>query len=274
MGKFDRVLLISDYDDTLYGTDLSVSEENRAAIARFIDQGGHFTVATGRAHTTFAPQISRERLTLNAPAILSNGSAVYDFAADKLLWQSFLPAAAPDHVSALTARLPSLGFEAYHGEDIYVHNPNIITQSHMERVGGHYTLCPIQEMPLPWTKLILQQDHAVLLEAQQWLFSHFGDVYEAIFSNRYLLEVTAKGSDKGQMALWVADRLGISRDHLYCVGDNVNDLPMLAVSAVPFAPSSCADEVKDWGAALLGSCDESCVAQLIGLLDARYPDEA
>jgi len=45
---------------------------------------------------------------------------------------------------------------------------------------------------------------------------------------------------------------------------------MLAVSAVPFAPSNCAKEVKDWGATLVGSCDEHCVAQIIHILETRY----
>ena len=54
------------------------------------------------------------------------------------------------------------------------------------------------------------------------------------------------------------------------MGDNQNDIPMLAVSAIPFAPSNCAQEVRDWGARILGSCDESCVAQIVAILDKRY----
>ena len=55
MGKFDGVLLVSDFDDTLYGLDLRVCPRNIEALNYFIAQGGRFTVATGRAHTTFAP---------------------------------------------------------------------------------------------------------------------------------------------------------------------------------------------------------------------------
>ena len=55
MGKFDGVLLASDFDDTLYGLDRQVCPRNRKALNYFIAQGGRFTVATGRAHTTFAP---------------------------------------------------------------------------------------------------------------------------------------------------------------------------------------------------------------------------
>ena len=56
----------------------------------------------------------------------------------------------------------------------------------------------------------------------------------------------------------------------YCVGDNQNDIPMLAVSAIPFAPANCAPEVKQWGARILGTCQESCVAQIVDILDHIY----
>ena len=68
----------------------------------------------------------------------------------------------------------------------------------------------------------------------------------------------------------LARRLGIRPGHIYCIGDNQNDIPMLAVSAIPFAPSNCAPEVRAWGARILGSCEESCVAQAIRILDELY----
>ena len=46
MGKFDGVLFFSDYDDTLYNSQLAVSPENRAAIRYFQENGGRFSVAT------------------------------------------------------------------------------------------------------------------------------------------------------------------------------------------------------------------------------------
>ena len=45
---------------------------------------------------------------------------------------------------------------------------------------------------------------------------------------------------------------------------------MLALAAIPFAPANCAREVRDWGARLLGSCDEHAVAQAIEILDGFY----
>lgn len=85
MGKFDDVLFFSDYDDTLYSHHLEVSAENKAAIRYFIQEGGRFSIATGRAHRTFTPQIAKEGLEFNAPVVLSNGAAIYDYSQDRYL---------------------------------------------------------------------------------------------------------------------------------------------------------------------------------------------
>jgi len=270
MGKFDGVLLVSDYDDTLYSGSFSVSEENRAAIRYFIANGGYFTVATGRAHTTFAPQVVKERIPMNAPTILSNGSAIYDFNSDKMIYQTFLRPETPDRLHLLIQDIPEIGFEAYNGEDIYIHNPNSVTRAHLERVGVGGTECLIADMPIPWTNVILEQTHCVLEQTQSYILSRWGTDYEAIFSNRHLLELTDKGSTKGDMVLWLANYLKISREHIYCVGDSPNDISMLAISAIPFACRNCTEEVAGWGATLVNSCDENCIAQIIGILDARY----
>ncbi len=271
MGKFDGVLLVSDYDDTLYNSSLHVSRENRAAICRFIREGGHFTVATGRSHRAFTPQIAAEGLELNAPVILSNGAAIFDYAAGEYLARTRLDDSVPARVAELCRVFPGLGFEAYHGEDIYVHNPNPVTETHLTRVGAPYTLCPIGEMPTPWHKVILEQDEPYLKEVSAYIDGHWGGCCEAIFSNRYLLEVTDRGSNKGTMVAEVARRLGIGREHIYCIGDNRNDIPMLALSAIPFAVGNCAREVREWGARVIESCDGHAIARVIDLLDEIYP---
>ena len=127
-----------------------------------------------------------------------------------------------------------------------------------------------ETLPIPWEKVILEEDHPVLQQAQDYILSHWGTEYEAIFSNRYLLEVTAKGANKGTMVAHVAKLLGIAPQNVYCMGDNQNDIPMLAVSAIPFAPANCSQPVKDWGARLVGDTDEHAGAQVIDIWGGIY----
>ena len=269
MGKFDGLLLVSDFDDTLYDSHHRVPERNLKALDYFRRQGGRFTVATGRAHRTFSPHV--HLVPIDVPVVLSNGSALYDFHQGRMLVQTLLSPTAPQDFGALMDAFPSLGIETYHDEDIFVYNPNPITVAHMKKVGTDYEVRPVSQMPVPWTKAILQQDHPLLLEVQRWLLERYGHLYEAIFSNAVLLECTARTASKGGMVLKLAQLLGVERKDIYCVGDNQNDIPMLAVSAIPFAPANCAQEVKDSGATVLKSCEEDCIAQIVGILDMRYP---
>lgn len=268
MGKFDGLLLVSDFDDTLYDTTHRIPERNLRAIRYFQSEGGRFTVATGRAYRTFAPHV--HLAPINAPVVLSNGSALYDFETEQMLEQTFLSQTARADLGAVLEEFPTVGIETYHGEDIYVWNPNPITDAHMKKVGTDYEIRPVADMPVPWTKAILQEDHPVLLKVQAWLLERYGHLYEAIFSNRYYLEITEKGSTKGGMVAKLAQRLDIAPEHIYCVGDNQNDIPMLEKSAIPFAPSNCAREVVDWGAKVLCHCDDGVIGDIVDLLDQMY----
>ena len=268
MGKFDGVLLATDFDDTYYGADNRVHPANLEAVDYFKSQGGTFTVSTGRAHRTFFPFLALA--PVNAPVVLSNGAQLYDFDADRMVLETTLPVTIGPDLEEVAARVPQVSLEAYHGEDIYIWNPNRWTWFHLNKAGTGADERPIAAMPQPWGKAILHQDHPILRKAQADILAHWPDRYEAIFSNPHMLELTAKGSTKGGMVLELARRLGIRREHIYCVGDNQNDIPMLAVSAIPFAPANCAPEVKDWGATLLPPCEEGAVARLIEILDDRY----
>ncbi len=268
MGKFDGLLLASDFDDTLCDLDRHIPERNLEAIRYFMGEGGYFAMATGRAHRTFAPYAPL--IPMNAPAVLSNGAAIYDFQADRMLEQSHLPDTAPRDLWELMEQFPSVGLEIYYGDDIYVCRPNHVTRAHLKKVNCGGVECPVDQMPTPWVKALLLEERDVLLQVQARALERFGGRYEAIFSNPRYLEFTRKGSTKGSMVARVAQMLGVAPGHIYCVGDNQNDIPMLARSAIPFAPENCAREVKDWGARVLCHCNDGVIGDIVEILDGLY----
>ena len=272
MGKFDGLLLVSDYDDTLFDhINHCLPRRNLEALDYFRAEGGRFTVATGRAHRTFAAQAAS--LPLDAPVVLSNGCTLYDFQTEEVLFQSFLPGSVREDLGAVCRALPELALEAYHGEDIYTHSPNGYSWAHMEKVGCETEVCTVEEMPLPWTKAIFFGEHQALKQAQAMLLEGHGLEYEAIFSNLHYLEITRKGSTKGALVDLLAGRLGVAPGKIYCVGDNQNDIPMLERSAIPFAPGDCAREVRNWGAKLVCPCAEGVIGDIVALLDKLYSAE-
>ncbi len=268
MGKFDGVLLATDFDDTFCPDTVVVPPANLEAVEYFKAQGGVFTIATGRAHRTFAPQLYQA--PVNAPVILSNGGQLYDFERDELVVDKPLPPTIIPDLLEVLEHCPQVGVEGYYGDRVYMWNPNHWIDYHLKKARTQAVLCPVEEMPLPWSKAILENDNEFLLPAQEYIRRRWPERYEAIFSNFHMLEITAKGATKGGMVLELAERLGIQRENLYCVGDNQNDIPMLEVSAIPFAPENCAQEVKDWGVRLLPSCEKGAIAALIDILDKHY----
>ena len=86
MLKFNKVLLASDFDNTLVytqgalerGEDIPpMSARNREAVEYFIQNGGYFSISTGRALPAFARYA--KDLPCNAPCVIANGAAIYDF---------------------------------------------------------------------------------------------------------------------------------------------------------------------------------------------------
>lgn len=63
--------------------------------------------------------------------------------------------------------------------------------------------------------------------------------YEVVPSNPYLLELTAKGANKGGMVRRLAQMLEIRQENVYCVGDHANDIPMLTFARTCLCPGQC-----------------------------------
>lgn len=98
----------------------------------------------------------------------------------------------------------------------------------------------------------------------------WGREYELIYSNEHLLELTAAGATKGGMILRLASLLGVARKDIYCIGDHKNDIPMLEVSAVPFAPANAIPAVHEFGAHIVSHCSDGAVADVVEYLDKIY----
>ena len=280
MGKFDGVLLASDFDNTLIYTEDALraggsvpplSEGNRAALESFMAQGGRFTVATGRALPAFvrlAPLIP-----MNAPCVVCNGAAIYDFEAGAYLETALLPEKTRERGQQVLDMFPRVGVEAYHVDNV-IHavrvNDAIRAHEHLTGVGVEEKAC-LAEVPLPLGKLLFEAEHEELLPVEAFIRDQaWATEYELIYSGKTLLELTAKGADKGGMLLRLARRLGVSPEHVYAVGDERNDLTMLASAAMGFAPANCVPDVAATGARIVCDARGDALAEVVAALEARY----
>ena len=259
MGKFTGLLLASDYDNTLTYTEEAlrlcqpmppVPDANQEAIRYFMSEGGIFSVATGRAKPAFE-RVAAD-VPMNGPTILFNGAAIYDFPTGKYLCEAFLPDEAKDCIQQVIGALPFSAVELYHdNNDIHALQPNDVTRRHL-----HITHSPtvfvdsMTEVPSPISKA---------------LFSTEPENQPA------LLELTAKGANKGGMVRRLAELLGIRQENVACVGDHANDISMLNWAGMAFAPANALPQVLALPQVYkLPDCRDNAIAALIQVLDEKY----
>lgn len=280
MGKFTGVLLASDFDNTIVDTASSFrggaemptpSARTCEALGYFMDNGGHFAVATGRALASFARLA--DSVPMNTPAVLCNGAALYDFAAGEYLETNFLPDGTAQRVQPVLDAHPAVAVEAYHiGNTIHAVQPNAITRHHEHITHVSVTEAPsLLAVPAPLGKLMFEGEHQELLAVRAYLTAQpwIGE-YELIFSDPTLLELTALGANKGGMVARLAQRLGVAPADIYCIGDESNDLTMLKLAAEGFAPANCADAVRACGTTLVADAAHDALADVIDILGRRY----
>lgn len=280
MGKFDGVLLASDFDNTILNTERPrrtgcpippIPAANLEALAYFMAEGGRFAVATGRALPAF--RLFAAQVPMNAPAIVCNGAALYDFSAERYLETVLLPEETREWGQAVLDRFPTAAVEAYHLDNvIHAVRPNEYTRQHQHVTHvGVEALPSLTAVPLPLVKIMFEDSHEALLPLRDWVLDQpWAAAHEVFFSDKTLLEVTGRGASKGNMVRRLAERLGISMAHVYCAGDESNDLSMLAVAAEGFAPANCAEPVRRSGATLVADCDTGTLAAIVELLDRQY----
>ena len=235
-------------------------------------QGGTFSVATGRALPSFASVM--DGVPMNGPTVLFNGAAIYDFPAGRYLRTAFLPECIRDHVRQLSQLMPGLTYEIYHDDNsIHVVNPNEITARHL-----HLTHTPSQQIdsldqaPLPISKLLFEEEPPRLRQLEKYIREQpWSREYEIVASASTLLEITAKGANKGGMVRRLAELLGVRQENVCCVGDHANDIPMLEYAGMAFAPENAIPAVhRVPGIHILPDCRENAMAAMIEILDRRY----
>lgn len=244
MGKFDGILLCSDLDETLLMTDKSISAENKNAIERFMAEGGRFTFATGRV--PHGAKLSLKYVVPNAPMVCFNGSAIYDFETDKLLWECFLDDGASEVVGFVDKNMPEAGILVCANESTYYCKSNSITREHQYLENMPDNNLAYTDITEKWKKVIFMVPPEKIPQLRQLIAeSEYADKYNFIQSYQSYYELLPKNTGKGEAMLELAKILGINPKYTVGVGDNENDLSLVKLAGIGIAVANAVDAVLD-----------------------------
>lgn len=299
MGKFDGILLVSDICETLVDTSsgaflkgengeegepVPVLERDRRALEYFTAEGGRFTIATGRSLEYV--RFYADSVPINAPGVLGDGSAICDIRSGEYLETAVLGEEARELGQAVADRFPTTTVTVRSLEGKYrVVRPDAIARFTI--MDDTLEVSSLLEVPLPiqrlWVRVrhstlvkdscTLEEDRSALRQVRNFLRARDGaGAYELTFTSEDedQLQMAARGSAKGDMVRRLAERLGISMEHVYCVGNGDDDVSMLTAAKQGFAPANCDQAVKDCGAVLVCCADRGVLADVVGILDKKY----
>ncbi len=253
-------LVVSDVDGTLLTHDKRLTERSSDAVRRLHQAGIGFTITSSRP--TIGMRFLVEQLKITLPIGAFNGSAIVDAQMHPI----------ETHVIPVSAVERSLELLGENGVDIWLFTADRwLTQngdgeyvSHEKRtikadptVVSDFTpylssACKIVGSSSDFPKL--ERCEAAMQKA-------LGARANAVRSQRYYLDITPPGFNKGTFVETMARRLGIATDTVATIGDMQNDLSMFAVSGLSFAMGNATDEVKSHATRVTASNEEDGFAQ-------------
>ena len=267
MGIFSGCLLASDFDATLTNSEGIVPEEVRAAIRYYIENGGLFTVCTGRTRQGFhvySPDI------INAPVLHANGSMAYDFAKNEVVFLNGIGEENLPAIQYIKDNYDGIGIELYSSDfKSYVINPDPKNIAHFEFQYIDYTVC--DEIPrevFPAVKIMIYVGTERCDDFQRFLDKAPMGNLKYIPAHGNFIEIINKNTDKGKGLLQLAEMLGIDKSRAFAVGDGANDVDMLKAAAVGFVPENGDPLAKEAGDVTVKSNDEFAVADVISRIEA------
>ncbi len=271
-------LLAVDIDGTLVNSQNELTAATRGAVLRAKQAGIEIVLASGLRYSRVLPLV--EPLQLNVPLVTASGALVKRASDHRTLFRAeFGPGALGRCLDVISAA----GYEAVlyadtfdQGFDFYCvtcESGRAELREFLQRNAGFERVFPdlMTDPPADIFALFAMGTRDEMIRLQTALQRDLAEeVYVHVLrSPRYsgfLCEIAPFGVSKLSGVRRLADEWGISNDEICAVGDDVNDIPMIAAAGLGVAMGNALDEVKAAADRIAPGHDEDGLVQVVNWL--------
>ena len=267
---FSDWLIVSDIDGTLNNKARKLPERNKKAIERFVSNGGHFTLASGRNPQSMEKHFKNLPIK-GTPAVVINGAGVYDFDKHEMIYFSAMNDEA--------MRLAVKAAKKFWMVDVIVVAKDIIYITGLGAFGKwfvvvdnlkHKHIYDIAKVPKEnWGKVIFSGDPVSISRVKKFFERTNSSELTLMSSSVCSFEILAKNTHKGTAVLKLAEILGIDNSHTGAIGDYFNDYDMLKTVGVPACCGQAPDELKEISEFVACHCNNGAVADFIEYIETK-----
>lgn len=264
----DRTLIISDLDGTLLNNKGEISETNEKWIKRFKNNGGLFTLATGRMEGSVQPYI--EKLGIDIPVIVYNGAMVYCPTTKSAVYKKQLYVSKSMWNELLYNNL-EMGLFIYKDSKPFVLERNSIVDDFEVKEKIKCKQGKLEDfIDVPITKILVimkeksrHQDLPELLAMEKRLIEGKFEC-DTVFSESNYLEILPQDCSKGIALIELVKYLKIKDLKNIALGDNLNDIPLLLAADTGVAVHNARDGLKKIADRVVEQTnDENAIAHII-----------
>lgn len=246
-------LLAIDLDGTLLDHQGEANDIDVKAIRRLKDRGIAVTILTGRLYSGTKP--SANLLGIDGPVGCADGSHIVEVKNTKTLHHRGIRGKAANRLRASLERNDLVAF--LFAEDAIVHDergaeyiPYVRTWSTDLRYAHRVTEHELWDSPDGMTAVVaLGREAAVGRTVADIQRDTTESMQVAMFpfrkgTEQWGMVARAAGGTKGTALQWIASHYGVSISETVCVGDWLNDLPMMKTAGRSFAMGQSPEDVK------------------------------
>lgn len=256
MGKFSGILICSDFDGTLahHG---EIPAINFQKIKYFCDNGGNFSIITGRSGAYFDK--FKGALCIDTYMGYTNGTVIRRFPSGETVICDYVRDDVFKGVISLCDK-----FDKIKNIDLYPDDEPICFEGSAAQIKK--SLEGAQNIKIH--KFLMRTLTQVTDEDVELIKAHMGAGCAVSRSWEFGIEFQNGNFHKGVAARRIAELLGANR--LITVGDYENDVPLLMAGDESYASQNALDSVKAVANHVLTrTSGEGAIAELIDILDNR-----
>ncbi len=254
MGKFSGILLCTDFDNSLVH-DLNMPSNNVDAIKYFQQNGGLFTVISGRSQEVLK-RLGDDTVP-NTYLGLFNGTVVYDPFTEEVVSDDRLTDLYVDKVLKIR--------DAYDGFVLTLCAKGTFVRLHSDDEEFEKKLRECEDMHV--RKYYFHREANFENDAYEYFREVFSTELEVTRSSIKGVEVQNRGVNKGAAALKIKE-LTSSR-LLVCVGDYENDISMIKAADIGYAVENACEPLKAVADRITVHCKDGAIAAVIAELEAQ-----
>ena len=275
---FSNYAILTDLDGTFLHHGNTVPK-NIEAVEDFVTNGGLFTIATGRIKETAGGLIPQLGRLINAPAVLCNGSYLYEHGARKTMMETFIePAHAQELLDFIACYCPQAAWRVSgpKGMRTLGANGNMAQDFAMYGRAAFEILPDLADWPLDdWYKLVFRGEGEELAQIRASFELHFaGHRLMALKSGDRLLEIFYRDCHKGTGLEKLREVCDLGARTVIACGDFENDIEMLESADIAVCPANALPRVKEVSDFVLCDSSEGLLAAVIeAIADGKLKKE-